>query len=60
MNEYKYQLRRKKRGQHCLIHGSGLCGCGHRTPPSKKKKTRIVKRTLQQSLRRDLSQDTTT
>lgn len=65
MNEYKYQMRRKKRGQHCLIQYQGesarecgwgmLCGCGCRTPPSKRKKTRIVKRALQRSFDKELN-----
>jgi len=58
MNEWKFQLRRKKRGEHCLVHGidnegnhfGSLCGCGNRTPPSKKYKNRIIKRFLNREL----------
>ncbi len=44
-------LRRQKRGDWCLLvceHGrSGyLCGCGHRNPPSIKKRRRLVRRYL--------------
>lgn len=58
MDEYKFQQRRKKRGDHCVMawtdkNGVGqskLCGCGARTPPTKKHKKRIVRRFLQNLL----------
>ena len=46
MDDYKYEMRKKKRGLHCLSHVCGLCGCGYREPPTKKQKRRIVKRAL--------------
>lgn len=54
MDDYKFQQRRKKRGDNCIfsyidkagVGRSCLCGCGARTPPAKKYKTRIVKRAL--------------
>lgn len=54
MDDYKFEQRKKKRGIHCAfgfidqdgVGRSCLCGCGSRTPPSKKHKARIVKRTL--------------
>lgn len=58
MNEYKFQMRRKKRGDHCLATWrpeGGLCGCGGRNPPLKKHKTRIVKRTLANQLRKEIN-----
>ena len=63
MNEWKFQLRRKKRGDRCLIYGlytvtnkpwGSLCGCV--TPPPKRKKTHIVKRALQRQLLKELQQ----
>lgn len=59
MDDYKYQMRRKKRGRQCLIDkggGSSLCGCGSREPPSKKHKTRIVKRALKANWLRDIDE----
>lgn len=61
MDDYKYEMRRKKRGGHCVFgyidaNGVGrscLCGCGFRSPPSKKHKRRIVKRTLKENLIRE-------
>jgi hypothetical protein len=53
MNEYKYEMRKKKRGMHCLSHACGLCGCGHREPPSKQHKKRIVRRALKSKLLRE-------
>lgn len=53
MNEYKYQLRLRKRGGHCLINGGSwgkICGCGGRTPPTKQQKNRIVRRALKRLL----------
>lgn len=64
MNEWKFQMRRRKRGVHCTTgpgyrdaagvfhYGGRLCGCGVRQPPSKGKKTRIVKRTMARELAR--------
>ncbi len=58
MDEYRFQQRRKKRGLQCLVckqrtdgtFATGLCGCGHRTPPSKSHKKRIVRRALERLL----------
>jgi len=73
MNEWKFQMRRRKRGLHCLIcykvarknpatgkmdHGS-LCGCGIREDPPKAKKTRIVKRALARQLSREVAEPAT-
>jgi hypothetical protein len=58
VNEWKYQMRRKKRGEFCLINMGTygkLCGCGHRTDPPKREKTRIVKRALRRQLSKDLA-----
>lgn len=60
MDNYKFEQRRKTRGAHCVfgyIDESGvgrscLCGCGWRGQPSKKHKTRIVKRSLKRKLRK--------
>jgi hypothetical protein len=63
MNEWKYQMWRKKRGEHCAVPRlpmadnrphSSLCGCGTRTPPPKNKKTRIVKRTMARQLQQEI------
>ncbi len=60
MDEWKYQTRRRKRGTHCVTCASApgqyatsgkLCGCGARTPPLKRHKSRIVKRWLGRELR---------
>lgn len=64
MNDYKFEMRRKKRGEFCLIDKCqfdgdysrgrsrrGLCGCGTRTPPSKNEKNRLIRRALQRQLR---------
>lgn len=59
MNEYKFEQRKKKRGEFCVWagiatdakHCSINCDCGSRTPPDKKHRTRIVKRSLKNNLR---------
>jgi hypothetical protein len=65
VNEWKYQMRRRKRGEHCAFWGTNqidgtlytvLCGCGNRTPPPKSKKTRIVKRELARQLADEIRQ----
>jgi len=64
VNDWLYEQRHRKRHQACLLvtrdlyrpgvwHGY-LCGCGCMTPPSKAKKTRIIKRTLKRQLEREL------
>ncbi len=61
MDEWKFQQRRRKRGLHCLVHcvtadgvhHGKLCGCGGRTPPSKRKRARIIKRELARQARRE-------
>ena len=65
MNEWKYQLKRRKREDRCLInyvdsegkYHSRLCGCGYHAPPSKRKKVRIVKRILARQLWKELHGD---
>lgn len=65
-DEYRYQLKRRKRGDYCLIDKCqwdhdysrersrrGLCGCGTRNPPGKRHKNRIVRRELQRQLTRE-------
>jgi len=62
MDDYKFEQRKKKRGDYCVFsftdeNGVGrscLCGCGSRTPPNKKHKTRIVKRALKRLFFEDL------
>lgn len=66
MNEWKFQMRRRKRGVHCTTgpgyrdvdgvfhYGGRLCGCGYRQPPSKGEKMRIVKRTMARDLEKEL------
>lgn len=61
-DDYKFEQRKRKRGEHCVFsftdqNGVGrscLCGCGSRTPPNKKHKTRIVKRSLKKAFLREL------
>ena len=63
MDDYRFEQRKKKRGDNCIfswtdkngVGRSSLCGCGGRTPPSKKHKTRIVKRSLKRSLLKELN-----
>ena len=58
MDDYRIEQRKRKRGLHCAFsyiddNGVGrgcLCGCGWRGSPSKKHKTRIVKRALKKQL----------
>ena len=58
MDDYKFEMRRKKRGDHCVIAytdenrvgKSCLCGCGTRIPPHIKHKRRIIKRKLDRDL----------
>ncbi len=60
VGDYKYQMRRRRRGLHCLINGGTygkLCGCGHREPPGKKDKTRVVRRILNRELQQRLRED---
>lgn len=49
---YKYEMRRKKRGGHCIfgytdpitnVGKSCRCGCGSRSQPSKKHKQELLK-----------------
>lgn len=54
MDDYRYEQRRKRKGDHCIfacvsadgVERSHLCGCGSRCEPSKKHKNRIAKRAL--------------
>jgi hypothetical protein len=63
MDDYRFEQRKKKRGEHCVFswtdqNGVGrscLCGCGSRTPPNKKHKKRIVKRFLKRTFLKDLN-----
>lgn len=65
MNEWKFQQRLKKRGDWCLMNGikldgtpyGCLCGCGLRNLPTKKYKTRIIKRELQNQLRDEIKEN---
>lgn len=55
MDDYRRELRRRKRGGHCLVAWKAagrLCGCGHRAPPSRAEKKRIVRRALGRQLNR--------
>lgn len=54
MNEWAYQMRRRKREDRCLINGR-LCGCGYHRPPSKKAKRRIVKRIMARKLHKEMA-----
>jgi hypothetical protein len=64
MDDYKYQQRRKKRGDHCCferideagVGRSVLCGCGTRNPPNKKHKTRIVKRKVKKDTQKEIDE----
>ena len=60
MDDYKYEQRKHKRGLFCVfgyidpitnVEKSCLCGCGVRTSPNKKHKTRMVKRSLKKKFR---------
>ncbi len=57
MDDYKFEMRKEKRGLHCLINfgnGGMLCGCGCRDRPTKKQKTRIVKRALKNAFNKEM------
>lgn len=71
MDDYKYEQRRKKRGEYCVSCGSYVdektgktiyfgihCGCGDRVPPNKRHKKKIVRRSLKQQLRDRLNEET--
>ena len=66
MDDYKFEQRRKKRGDNCIfaavdqrtgVEYSVLCGCGCRTPPHKKYQKRIVRRALERKLRQHINLD---
>lgn len=67
--EWKRKLRERHRGDWCLVelpmeyqrliegkfNGGGLCGCGHRNPPSIAYRRRIVRRQLANELRDEIN-----
>lgn len=66
MDEYRFKQRLKKRGAHCLIgyvdprtgvSKGFLCGCGQRTPPSKKDQKRIVRASLKRDLHKEINEE---
>lgn len=60
MDDYRFEQRKYKRGDHCIVsftdkNGVGrscLCGCGTRIEPNKKHKKRMVRVALKDQLKK--------